>query len=48
MKKKTKEDSYFEDHQQQEERPDSPLFKKLDDPEYIEDRPYFYEDRPVY
>lgn len=44
-KKKSNEEDYFENNQE-EERPVSPLLKKLDDPENIEDKPYFYEDRP--
>lgn len=44
-KKKTNEENYFE-HMVEEERPASPFLKKLDDPENIEDKPYFYEDRP--
>lgn len=45
-KKKAVEDSYFE-NKQEEQRPESPTLKKLDDPDIIEDKPYFYEDRPV-
>jgi hypothetical protein len=44
-KKKSNEENYFE-NLQEEERPASPVLKKLDDPENIEDKPYFYEDRP--
>lgn len=44
--KKNKTEEYFEEQEEVEE-PDSPTLKTLDNPEEIDDKPYFYEDRPV-
>lgn len=44
--KKSKEEEYFDENEENEKEPDSPQFKALDNPETIEDSPYFYEDKP--
>ena len=41
--KEEKED----DKELQEQRPESPKLQELEDPEFIEDYPYFYIDKPV-
>ncbi len=41
--KEEKED----DKEQLEQRPESPKLQELEDPEFIEDYPYFYIDKPV-
>lgn len=37
-----------ENKDQLEEKPKTPKLQELEDPEFIEDYPYFYIDKPVF